>query len=246
MNPIRSILNSCSTYRATMVPLALLGAAGLSQASVTSPNLLVDHEFEVQPSMGNYASVVTNFTSTSGVWATENGVFVGADSGVTPVVSRMLKMAKGSGVTTSSIQMISLASFASQIATGTATFNMSALFNTSSISGTQGGGIFTEFFAGPTDWGTPLGSSVSTSKILDTSLTTWEQIAQGGSIPVGAGWAGVQVLFGNANLGDNAGYVDGLSVAGVATGFTVTTIPEPSGTMLLGLGASVLLLRRRK
>ena len=228
-----------------MIPLAFLGATGLTHAA-TSANLLVDPGFETQAPMGSYASVVGNFTTGQGLWATENGVFVGAENGVTPFGTRMLKMTGNGGVTTSTIQMVNLSAFASGIATGTATFNMSDLFNTSATSGTPGAGIFIEFFAGPSSWGTPIGASFTNSIVLDTNPATWQSITSSGTIPVGAGWAGVQVLFGNANLGGSAGYVDGNSTPISSTGFTVTTVPEPSGTMLLGLGASVLLLRRRK
>lgn len=242
MNPIRSIFRSLVTVKTAMVPLALLGATSLSHAA-TSANLLVDSGFETQVSMSGYASVVSNFTTTTGIWATENGVFIGADGGVNPQGTRMLKMVNSGGVTTSTIQMISLAAFSAEIAAGNASFSMRALFNTSATSGTPSAGIVTEFFAGAGDWGSPIGSAFSTSKFLDTNPGTWESIVSGGSIPLGAGWAAVQVVFGDANLGSESGYVDGNSDT---SSFTVQTIPEPSGVMLLGLGVSVFLLRRRK
>lgn len=180
---------------------------------------------------------------TQGTWGAENGAFVGPENGVVPLGTRMLKMVNGGGTTTQAIQMINLAAYASEIAAGNATFNMSALFNTSANIGAPGAAINASFFATSTSWGSPIGSGFTSSLTLDTNPTTWQQIAGGGTIPAGAGWVGLQVYFGNAALGIFAGYVDRNSET---TGFTVTTVPEPSGTMLLGLGASVLLVRRRK
>lgn len=245
MNSIYLSKQSHSKGSAVIIPFALLAVTSLSHA-VTSANLLVDHGYEAQATLPTLASVVTNFSSTQGIWGAENGSFVGADGGVTPLVSRMLKMVDDGGVTTQTIQMIDLFAFASQIATGTATFNMSALFNTSATSGTPSAGINTLFFASATSWGSPIGSGVTNTLALDTNPGTWQQISGGGAIPVGAGWAGFQVFFGNANLNGEFGYVDASPNLDRPTGFTVTTVPEPPGTMLLGLSASLLLLRRRK
>lgn len=243
MKSIRIILKSRSTYRAVIVPLALLGAAGLSHATTTSANLLVDPGFETQATLPSFASVVVDFSSTPNIWGAENGAFVGAENGVVPLGTRMLRMLNDGGTTTSTIQMISLAAYASEIAAGNATFNMSALFNTSADIGAPTAAINALFFAGPTSWGSPIGSGFASSLALDTNPTTWQTIAGSGTIPVGAGWVGLQVYFGNAALNGFAGYVDRNSET---TGLTVTTVPEPSGTMLLGLGASILLMRRRK
>ena len=243
MKSIRFILKSRSTSKAVIVPLALLGAASLSHAA-TSANLLVDPGYETQATLPSYAAVVANFNTTKETWGTENGVFVGSENGVIPRGgSRMLRMVADGGVTTATVQFISLAAYSSEIAAGNASFNMNTLFNTSADRGAPTASITATFFAGDTSWGNPIGSGFATSLVLDTAPNTWQNIAVGGNIPVGAGWIGFQVAFNNASLGGFQGYVDATSELG---GLTVTTVPEPSGTMLLGIGASILLVRRRK
>jgi hypothetical protein len=48
-----------------------------------------------------------------------------------------------------------------------------------------------------------------------------------------------EVLYNNSSIGSNNGYVDSASL-------TITTVPEPSGYALLGLGACVIFSRRRR
>lgn len=234
-------MKSHSGRKAAMVPLALFGASCMSHAT----NILIDPGFETQGALFSFGGVVNspNFSSTAGNWGAENAAFVGAENGVSPLDKRMLRMMDEGGVTTQAIQMISLAAYASAIAAGNATFNMSALFNTDADRGAPTAAINATFFAGDFSWGSPIGSGLTIPGTLDTNPNTWQTLSGGGTIPVGAEWVGVQVYFGNAALGGFNGYVDANSET---TGFTVTTIPEPSGTILLGLGSGLLFVRRRR
>lgn len=241
MKTIRPIMKSHSGRKAALVPLALFGAACMSHASIT---LLTDPGFETQGTLPGFADVVTpNFSSTAGQWGAENGAFVGAENGVAPQGTRMLRMMDDGGVTTSAIQMISLAAYASAIAAGNASFNMSALFTSDSDRGAVAA-IIATFYADDTSWGAPIAPGIGSSGTLDTNPATWQVLSGSGAIPVGAGWVGVQVYFNNASLFDGFnGYVDAHSEM---AGFTVTTVPEPSGTILLGLGSGLLFVRRRR
>lgn len=242
MKLIRLIMNLRAARRAAIVPLLLLGGAGLSHAA-TSANLLTDPGFESQGTLPSFGGVVNspNFSTTAGQWGAENAVFVGAENGIVPLGTRMLRMMP-SGIATQAIQMISLDAYASEIAAGNATFNMSALFNSDADRGAPTAAIKATFFAGDNSWGSPIGSGFTTAGTLDTN-PTWQILSGSGTIPVGAGWVGVEVSFGSDALGDFNGYVDAHSEM---AGFTVTTVPEPSGTILLGLGAGILFVRRRK
>jgi hypothetical protein len=241
MKTIHPITKSHSGLKAALVPLALLGGACMGHAA----NLLTDPGFETQGTLFSFGGVVNspNFSTTAGNWGAENGAFVGAENGVVPLGTRMLRMMDDGGTTTSTIQMISLSAYASAINSGNATFNMSALFNSDADRGAPTAAINATFFAGDFSWPSGIGSGFTSAGTLDTNPNTWQTLSGGGTIPVGAEWVGVQVYFGNAALGGFNGYVDANSET---TGFTVTTIPEPSGTILLGLGSGLLFVRRRR
>lgn len=217
-----------------IVAFALIGGAGLSHAA-TSANLLVHPGFESPASLSTFATVVSDFTANQGIWGAEDGSFTTTENSVTPLGTRMLKMV-GSGSTYETIQITSLADYIADIDAGNATFDMTAMFNTPSSPISASGGLVARFFT--TGWD-PGGPVLGNSESVDGDPSTWQQIALSGAIPAGTRWIGTQVSYNGASLDLNPGYVDNASL-------TVTTIPEPSSTALLGLGFVGLAFRRSR
>jgi len=225
--------------------LAILGAVGSAQA-VTSANLLGDPGFNSHPLLG-YSTVLSDFTGQQNNWGSENGTLVAGTSYdyVTAFGTSMLSMTDAGGSATQTVQVVDLTSYAAQINTGTATFDLQALFtqgtSNPALKGFSGAdaGVVASFFTSNSFSNPNTPASLSTSMILDEDPSTWQPVSLTGSIPVGTTWIAVQVLYGNTSLGGHAGYVDSASL-------TVTTVPEPNGCVLLGLGAGALLLRSRR
>ena len=225
--------------------LALLGAVSSAQA-VTSANLLGDPGFDSHPLLG-FNTVLGDFTGQQNNWGSENGTIVAGTSYdyVTAIGTSMLSMTATGGSATQTVQVINLSAYAAEINAGNATFDLQALFtegtSNPAIKGFSGAdaGVVASFFTSNSFSNPNTPASLSTSFILDEDPSTWQTVSVNGSIPINTTWMSVQVLYNNTSLGSHAGYVDSASL-------TVTTVPEPSGCVLLGLGAGVLLLRNRR
>lgn len=222
----------------TTIPLTLLflGAACFSNAATTA-NLLTDPGFETQSSLPSFATVVNNFGANQGIWGAENGSFTGTVDLVNPLGTRMHSML-ASGSVSQTIQIVSLADYATEIAAGNATFNMSAEYDFGNNASGANGGISAFFFTN-SGWNNGGFGVSGIGLLLDDDSNNWETISHSGDIPTNATWMGVQLSFSSASLNGNAGYVDNASL-------TITTVPEPSSALLAGLGSLGLLARRKR
>lgn len=240
MKPLSSNQRSRFLFKAITIPLALLGAAGLSHAT-TSANLLADPGYEFQTTLLSFGAVVSNFAGNQGQWGSENGNFTGPTAGVTPINNTMLAMF-ASGITSQSTQVTDLSSFAAGIANGNATFTLSALFNVAAIDAGAIANVAVRFYNMP-DFSASIGGINGPGLSLDGNVLSWEQVSLTGTIPANALWMSSEVVFGSSSLNGNAGFVDN-SVDG--NGLTITVVPEPSGLTLGGLGVLAAVCRRKR
>jgi hypothetical protein len=222
---------------------ALFIAAGTAQGTTTA-NLLVDPGYENNALVAYSAVWTSNFATQQGDWGTEAGSILSTTTdGVTPINSKMLGITNfGGGTASQTIQATNI-SLTPNSGDGTATFNMSARFTLGGgvLGGFAGGNaaIVARFFTGSSNALPNTTSIMSSSLVLDSDSKSWEPLTLTGTIPTGTTWMVMEVLYNNESIGSNTGYVDDAS-------FTITTIPEPSGYALLGLGACVLISRRRR
>lgn len=100
--------------------------------------------------------------------------------------------------------------------------------------------------------------NISGSAVLDGTFAT-AVVQTGGNIDIATGWTGSwtyngndlatwETLFTSGNITSGGATIDAGTFNSnyAVTGNTLTAIPEPSSTALLGLGTLALLLRRRK
>lgn len=228
-NPIRKMKlpkNVCA-------PIATLTLVGSLIGGANAANILVDPGFEDPSNFQGLGLTVTNFNTHQGKWGTESGTLSGAADSIVPFDSTMLSMT-ADGVTAQTFQFTSLAPYTALVASGNATFSASAMYN-------FGGGVLAvgaisvEFYTAA-EWGSNFGATGS-SRSLDTDVSTWEDISVSGAIPTNAVWMSTQVIYNSDSLDLGQGFVDNASLS---------IVPEPSASALLGLGALGWASRRRR
>lgn len=211
---------------------------GLVLAAFTSSaraNLLVDPGFEANP-LTTASNVLNNFPTYQGQWGVESATITGVDGGVTPAQgTKMLRMTDDGLVATQAFQVTDVTVYAGLIDSGGATANLGALFNADKNVPAAIASVYVQFFSA-SNYGSQIGTPLNAGLTLDNNPATWELISVSGAIPVNTRWILSQVLYNNASLVSNPGYVD-------AARFTVT--PEPATLAVLGLGSLALRRRRR-
>ncbi len=211
---------------------------GLALATFTSSaraNLLVDPGFEANP-LTTASNVLNNFPTYQGQWGVESATITGVDGGVTPAQgTQMLRMTDDGLVATQAFQVTDVTVYAGLIDSGGATANLSALFNADKNVPAAIASVYVQFFSA-SNYGSQIGTPLNAGLTLDNTPGTWELISVSGAIPVNTRWILSQVMYNNASLVNNPGYVD-------AARFTVT--PEPATLAALGLGSLAFLRRRR-
>lgn len=220
-----------SGISASLIILASFTAAN----AATTSNFLSDEGFESNGIMLSLSTVVSDFNIYQNVWGTENGGFTAAQNGISPIGNSMHSLS-GSGIAGQIFQFVSLSPYLTDIAAGNASFDISALFNSfePGFQSNIAAGFYTS--AG---WSGHISSQSGVALNLDSDLTTWESASINGAIPTNAQWIGIEVLYNTASLQGLPDYVD-------ETSLTITTIPEPSSTLLLGVSGLALLARRRR
>ena len=194
------LLRNTVTANARLIPLTTLpGAAG-------SVNLINDGGFESLP-LTTAADVLNNFTP--GVWGAEQAIVIPfTNNGVTPFAGgKMLREINDGGVTTQTFQAMNVSSYASLISTGTAMVNMNAFFNVGFGAATAPVGAIGVSFHTSNTFSSMI-SQVSSSLVLDANTGTWEAISANMQIPAGTQWMVAQVLYNNASLAGQPGFVD--------------------------------------
>jgi hypothetical protein len=214
----------------TRTKLILTCAGLLLTISAFAPsaraNLLVDPGFEANPLTTDY-NVLNFFATYQGVWGVEVATITGVDGGVTPAQGvKMLRMTDDGLTWTQGFQVTDVTSYAAFIDSGGATVNMSALLNADKNVPAALGEVSVQFF-GASNYGSQIGTGIAGSLTLDNFPNTWQTASVSGAIPVGTRWLLSQVLYQDASLVSNPGYVD-------ATNLTIT--PEPGTLVLLGCG----------
>ncbi len=202
-----------------------------------SANLLNDPGFETNP-LTTASNVLNTFALYEGQWGHENATITSAVGSIIPPQGvKMLREVSDGLTTTQTFQATDVSLYLTLIDSGDATINLSALFNVdSNVSAAgAGAGLSVSFFTGDTY--STLTSFLSGGLVLDNDANTWESISASGPIPAGTRWLVSQVLYNNASLAGNPGYVD-------AAELTVT--PEPSTALLMIASGAMLLLRRRR
>lgn len=213
----------------------MLCATSLAQAQ------LVDGGFDINPLTTLSAVINTGNTPMQpGVWGQESATLsggLGLSSPSSPPF--MLSMtASTSGIATHAAQAIDVGTqqpFASQIASGTASFTYSALFNARG-SGPIGG-LSMSFFNGTT-YASLTGTLSSANIAVNNNASDWELHTLSGAIPVGTVSMLARVYYLNASLpGAVPGFVDDVRVS---------VVPEPGTWALFGVGLVACALRARR
>jgi hypothetical protein len=226
-------MNTRTNWILACAALALAFAASTPSARA---NLLVDPGFEVN-SLDTAFNVLNFFPAYQGIWGVEVATITGVDGGVTPAQgAKMLRMVDDGLTATQGFQVTDVTSYAALIDSGGATVNMSALFNADKNVPAAVGAVYVQFFSA-SNYGSQIGSPISAGLTLDNSAITWETISASGAIPVSTRWLLSQVLYSDAPLLGNPGYVDAADL---------TIVPEPVSLALLGLGSAVMLRRRNR
>lgn len=216
----------------------LLGCSGAAQAQ------LVDGGFDTL-SLTTLAAVIGGPTFLYGQWGQESSTrSTGVGINIPNTPNFMLSMTNNGGLTTQTGQAIDVsgAPFAAQIATGTATFSYSALFNADA--GFPTGGLAMSFFSGnsfATAIGVPVLGNITVDNIPGNN---WQPLTITGSIPVGTASLLAQVFYVEASLALangalQPGFVDSARL-------TISAVPEPSTWALMGLGGLLVGWRHRR
>ncbi len=223
-----------TTLKATIAAALTFSLAVSVLVPQARANLLVDPGFELNP-LTSYLNVLNNFPGYQGVWGVEAATITGVDGGVTPAAgSKMLRMVSDGLITTQAFQTTDVSSWAGAIDSGLGIVSLGALFNANLPAAT--GGVIVMFFSAA-NYGSQIGSPLAANITLDSLPGTWESASVSGAIPVGTRWLVSQVLYSNASLAGQAGYVDEADLR---------VVPEPASGLFLACTAAVAVLSRRK
>jgi hypothetical protein len=218
---------------------AIAFTTSTSRAAV-SGNLLTDPGFEINP-LTSYVNVLASPYLTN-VWGDEVSTITGPVGAVSPSGGvKMLSMTTDNLVATQTFQLVDVSAFSGAINTGTATADMSALFNVDkNVVGAKAEAVV-QFWDSSHS---PLVGSGTGLLTLDSNPATWEPIsATGVSVPVNTNYILAQVLYINSTMNDSAGvnqpgFVDDAKL-------TLTTSPEPASLGIFAIAALGMLRRRR-
>lgn len=221
---------SIGTSRALTAAVALCAIGSAAQA-----NILTDPGFEVNP-LDDIITVLNDFTTYQGVWGTEVGLITGVDGGIVPFQgSLMLRMDDDGGVTTQTLQMVDVSSYAALIDSGLAVVEASAWFNAApGFLGGQGG-VGVGYYSAA-NFGSNIGGSANFYVSMDGDAQSWQQSSLSESIPVGTRWMYFQVVFDNSTMFGFPGYVDAAEMR---------IVPTPGAAAMLGM-AGIAAFRRRR
>lgn len=230
-------------WASLMVAIAVIGFGSQAASAYTTPQLLADPSFELQPltTIGN----VLNFPFQTNQWGDEASTITGPVGAVSPSLgAKMLSMTTDGLVATQTLQAVDVSAYSADINAGLATADFQALFNVDKNVAAATAAIYVQFWDSSHNYvGATNINSVAT---LDANPATWEPISLTGvPIPATTKYLVAQVLYINATMNDASGanqpgFVDD-------TRLTLTATPEPSSLGLLAIGAASLLrIRRRK
>jgi hypothetical protein len=222
------------------IQLLLSVAVVLFVVAVSAPlqgaNLLVDPGFESNPL--NTAAFVINTPNpmNPGVWGAEMGTITGVDGGVTPAQGAlMLRMTDDGQIATQTFQAVDVTSYAALIDSGSASYNLTALFNVDKDLSAALGGVYVSYFTNSNY--SSLTSYDGSSLTLDNSPATWESISLSKPIPTGTRWLLARVAYNNASLIGT----DGATHPGYVDAADLRIVPEPGILALLSTGLMGLL-----
>jgi hypothetical protein len=229
----------------TRTKLVLTCASLLLAITTSTPsamaNLLVDPEFDGTPPLLLMSAVwPPSGSSIYGAWGAENGAIVGVDDGVTPLTAKTMlaEYTTSSGGYTQTAQVTDVSSYPAS-----STFTLSAYFNVNNFVPAAHAFVNLSFFDASY---ASLGGPPSSGLILDTNVSTWEQISLTTIEPLNTKYVVSQVLYDENTLPG----IDGVVHAGYVDSASLTVVPEPGTIALLGMGAIGLLAcawrRRRK
>lgn len=231
-NPLKSRLQQATAG-------LLLGCACAAQAQ------LIDGGFDINP-LTTLNVVIGGPTFTYGVWGQESSTLsTGVGPNLPNTFPNMLSMTNGnnSGVATQTGQAmdVSFGPIAAMIATGTATFSYSALFNADTAGPV--GGLSMSFFSG-NSFATSIGVPVTGNIAVDNIPGNWQVHTITGAIPLGTASLLAQVYYINSSLVTltgalQPGFVDSARL-------TIAAVPEPSSWALMGLGCLLVGWRHRR
>ena len=200
---------------------------------VRADTTLTNGGFE-SPLGASFAAVLDPVPPTFGAWGAESGSVVGPENGITPFAgSSMLRLNGIGGVVTQVVQRVDVSSQASDIDAGQVLVSVEALFNAPDFVPAAVAGINISFINdGPftDDFNIALSNSIgsaTTSSVIDNDPLDWEPLSiDDFFVPAGTRSLVVEFNYSNASLGLDPGYVD-------AATLSITTVPEPSGCVLL-------------
>lgn len=231
---MKSTTTSTALFRnpITSAVLALFSAA----CPVQAVQVLVDGGFESNPLIADSA---VRFGGTVNFWGQESATISTGNSGVTPFSGTKMLHTTGSANAWQTAQITDVTGYSGDIDAGGQPYDLKAMFTTGAAVSGKTGQVIISFYTGNSPGG-PTGflSSFSSALVL-AGDTTWEQIQNTGTIPVGTRYILSDLAFRNdaGAMGGNPGFVDAASL---------DIVPEPSSMTLLALGATSLLLRRRR
>lgn len=238
--------------RLIVLSLLSLAIAGIV-ATQSQAGLLVNNGFETQ------VPILSGPPSTTGVWSGDPATIVQAENAITPAEGTRMLRFDGTypgyainGYTSGVFQLVDLSPMSAQIAAGTATAELSALFNRVAFDGTDRTFMLQiAAYAGspssfPSQYGSGGLANSTVTFVSDADVSTWEQLATSLVLPVNADFLAVQVTgiedYDNAPPNEfNGNYADAVSL---------TVVPEPSTLALWSLfgtvGVGIGWWRRRK
>ncbi|MCA9294739.1 MAG: hypothetical protein KDA20_13100 [Phycisphaerales bacterium] len=210
--------------------------------AVNAANLLTDPGFELNP-LDTIANVLSDFTTYQNLWGPESSTIVGVDGGITPASGlNQMRMDWNGGVTTQTIQMVDVSSFAALIDAGNAQIVANALYNAAPNPGVVNGptaGVYVNYFSAA-NFGSMIGPTDLSVFNLDLNPMSWEFNGVTATVPIGTRWVAFQVAYDNNSiLGLSGGYVDD-------TFMEIRAIPAPGPIALSGAAGLVALRRRRR
>lgn len=216
------------THR-TATKCALVTAAFFA-LNATANAQLVDGGFE-SLSLAPFSTIPGTWTT--GQWGSEAGVTTGATGGITPFAgTKMLQTPNAGGFSSQTVQIVNVAT---QIANGTTAFTASAFFNTDLQGAAAPSAYISIHQYNSSPFWTGHTAAVSQVGVMDSSLTTWQNLSVTANMLSSTQWLTIEVSFINANLGSANGFVDDASL---------TPVPEPA--TLLALAPALAFLKRKR